>query len=78
VHRLLPLDEFDQAEALRHRAEHRGLELPEETLTFLTRRAPRDFAALCRLLDELDLESLAAQRRLTVPFVRDWLARDAD
>jgi DnaA family protein len=44
-------------------------------LTFLTRRAPRDFAALCRLLDELDLESLAAQRRLTVPFVRDWLAR---
>jgi DnaA family protein len=75
VHRLLPLDEFDQSEALRRRAHHRGLELPEETLTYLTRRAPRDFAALCRLLDELDLESLAAQRRLTVPFVREWLAR---
>ncbi len=78
VHRLLPLEESDQAEALRRRAGHRGLELPEETLTFLTRRAPRDFAALCRLLDELDLESLAAQRRLTVPFVRDWLARGED
>ncbi len=75
VHRLQPLAEGDQAEALRRRARHRGLELPEETLTFLTRRAPRDFAALCRLLDELDTESLAAQRRLTVPFVRDWLAR---
>ena len=36
------------------RAAQRGLELPDETLTFLTRRAPRDFAALCRLLDELD------------------------
>ena len=75
VHRLAPLEEAEQAEALARRARHRGLELPEETLTFLTRRAPRDFAALCRLLDELDLESLAAQRRLTVPFVRDWLLR---
>jgi DnaA-homolog protein len=75
VHRLQPLSEFEQAEALRRRAGHRGLELPEETLGFLTRRAPRDFATLCRMLDELDTESLAAQRRLTIPFVRDWLAR---
>jgi DnaA family protein len=78
VHRLLPLDETDQTDALRRRAAYRGLELPEETLIFLTRRAPRDFAALCRLLDELDLESLAARRRLTVPFVRDWLSRERD
>ena len=77
VHRLQPLAEPDQAEALRRRALHRGLELPEETLGYLTRRAPRDFSALCRLLDELDTEALAAQRRLTVPFVRDWLSRSS-
>ncbi len=77
VHRLQPLSEMEQAEALRRRASHRGLELPEETLGFLTRRAPRDFATLCRMLDQLDIESLAAQRRLTIPFVRDWLARGA-
>jgi DnaA family protein len=70
VHRLQPLKERDQGLALRRRAAHRGLELPDETLSYLTRRAPRDFAALCRLLDELDTEALAAQRRLTVPFVR--------
>jgi DnaA family protein len=75
VHRLEPLPEADQAAALRRRAQHRGLELPEETLAFLTRRAPRNFATLCRMLDALDLEALAAQRRLTVPFVRDWLAQ---
>lgn len=75
AHRLQPLAEADQAEALRRRAQHRGLELPEETLGFLTRRAPRDFATLCAMLDDLDTESLAAQRRLTVPFVREWLAR---
>jgi DnaA family protein len=75
VHRLEPLAEADQPAALRRRAERRGLELPDETLGYLTRRAPRDFATLCRMLDALDMESLAAQRRLTVPFVRDWLAR---
>ena len=75
VHRLEPLAESDQPAALRRRAERRGLELPEETLGFLTRRAPRDFATLCRMLDALDAEALAAKRRLTVPFVRDWLAR---
>jgi DnaA family protein len=75
VHRLQPLSEQDQALALRRRAAHRGLELPDETLLYLTRRAPRDFAALCRLLDELDTEALAAQRRLTVPFVRQVLER---
>jgi len=77
VHRIEPLAEPMQPDALRRRAERRGLELPDETLAFLTRRAPRDFATLCRMLDALDTESLAAQRRLTVPFVRDWLARGA-
>lgn len=75
VHRLQPLAERDQGLALRRRAVHRGLELPDDTLSYLTRRAPRDFAALCRLLDELDTEALAAQRRLTVPFVRQVLER---
>ncbi|MGH8243382.1 MAG: DnaA regulatory inactivator Hda, partial [Steroidobacteraceae bacterium] len=65
VHRLEPLAESDQPAALRRRAERRGLELPEETLGFLTRRAPRDFATLCRMLDALDTEALAAKRRLT-------------
>jgi DnaA family protein len=77
VHRLEPLAEAEQAMALQGRAARRGLELPDETLGFLTRRAPRDFATLCRMLDALDTESLAAQRRLTVPFVREWLARNA-
>lgn len=75
VHRLQPLAEGEQGLALQRRAAHRGLELPEETLSYLTRRAPRDFAALCRLLDDLDTEALAAQRKLTVPFVRQVLER---
>jgi DnaA family protein len=76
VWRLQPLAEAEQAAALCSRARLRGLELPDETLQYLLRRAPRDFASLCRLLDELDTQALAAQRRLTVPFVREVLGRE--
>lgn len=65
-----PLDESEQLAALQLRAELRGCELPEETGQFLLRRLPRNMAALCAFLDELDEASLIAQRRLTVPFVK--------
>jgi len=75
VHALRPLPEAAQGRALAARAAVQGLELPEDTLLYLLRRAPRDFAALCRLLDDLDVAALAAQRRLTVPLVREVLER---
>ncbi|HEV7631771.1 MAG TPA: DnaA regulatory inactivator Hda [Steroidobacteraceae bacterium] len=70
---LRPLDEAQQREALRLRAQQRGLELPEEVALYLQRRFPRDMGSLHRLLDTLDLASLAEQRRLTLPFIREVL-----
>jgi DnaA family protein len=67
---LQPLDEPEQLAALQLRAQLRGCELPEDTAQFLLRRLPRNMAALCAFLDELDQASLIAQRRLTVPFVK--------
>jgi DnaA family protein len=67
---LQPLDEAGQREALRLRAHARGLDLPEDTALYLQRRFPRDLPTLCRLLDTLDEAALAAQRRVTVPFIR--------
>ena len=67
---LQPLDEAEQLTALQLRAQLRGCELPEDTGQFLLRRLPRNMAALCAFLDELDEASLIAQRRLTVPFVK--------
>jgi DnaA family protein len=71
---LHPLDETQQREALQRRAQARGMILPEETLTFLQRHFARDMVQLCALLDRLDAASLAQQRRLTVPFIREVLA----
>jgi DnaA family protein len=68
---LQPLDEAEQMAALQLRSRLRGVELPEEAAQFLLRRLPRNMAALCAFLDELDEASLVAQRRLTLPFVRD-------
>lgn len=75
VFRLRPLDDGAKLAALQRRARLRGLELPTATARFILSRADRRPEALFELLDELDLASLVAQRRLTVPFVRDLLAQ---
>jgi DnaA family protein len=73
VFRLRALDDEERVAALTLRAGHRGLELPDETARYLIRRSRRDMASLYALLDKLDREALRAQRKLTVPFVRDVL-----
>lgn len=77
VFQLQPLDDQQRVAALQLRARHRGLDLPGETAAYLLRRSRRDMASLYELLDKLDLEALRAQRRLTIPFVRDVLSLDS-
>jgi DnaA-homolog protein len=73
VYQVHELDESGRMEALRLRAAQRGLQLPQETSEYLLRRMPRDLNSLYEILDQLDEASLSAQRRLTVPFIRDAL-----
>ena len=73
VFQLRPLSEEQRVAALQLRARHRGLELPDDTAAFMLKRSRRDMASLYGLLDRLDLEALKAQRRLTIPFVREVL-----
>ncbi len=75
IYRVDPVSGEDLHKAMALRAKHRGLQLPKETSRFLLRRFPRDMQSVYQLLDTLDLASLRAQRRLTVPFVRDVLSR---
>lgn len=73
-----PLDEAGRREVLRQRAARRGLELDDAVLDYLFRRVGRDLGTLTALLDRLDQASMAAQRRLTVPFLRAQLGPDAE
>jgi DnaA family protein len=73
IFQLRVLDETEQQAALQLRARLRGFELPDETSRWLQRRYPRDMRKLYELLDTLDEAALIAQRRLTVPFIREVL-----
>ena len=66
-------DEMQRRMILRERAQARGLELDDAVMDWLFRRVDRDLATLTALLDRLDRASLAAQRRITVPFLRGVL-----
>ncbi|MBB5014606.1 DnaA regulatory inactivator Hda [Rehaibacterium terrae] len=70
---LATLDDDGRRQVLRRRAAARGLELDEAVLDWLLRRVGRDLGTLTALLDRLDRESLAAQRRITIPFLRQLL-----
>jgi len=77
VFQLRLLDEDARVAALQLRSRHRGLELPDDTASYLLRRSRRDMASLYELLDRLDKEALRAKRRLTIPFVRDVLESES-
>jgi DnaA family protein len=70
---LSPLGDDARRDVLRSRAQRRGLVLDEAAIDWLLRRRGRDLATLTGLLDVLDRASLAAQRRITVPFLRETL-----
>lgn len=67
------LDEAQRREVLRARAAQCGLVLDDAAVEWLMRRCERDLGSLMDVLDRLDRASLAAQRRLTVPFLREVL-----
>jgi DnaA family protein len=70
---LSSLDDAGRQAVLRDRAQRRGLLLEDQALDWLLKRADRDLFSLTTLLDALDRASLSAQRRITVPFLRQTL-----
>jgi len=70
---LKPLEDGERREVLKQQAALRGIELDEGVLDWLFARYVRDLGALLDLLDRLDQASLAAQRRITIPFLRGLL-----
>ena len=71
--KIQPLTDSDRIAALRFKACHMGFELSPHAGRFLLRHFTRDLASLWLLLDKLDRASLAAKRKLTVPFLKKIL-----
>jgi DnaA-homolog protein len=70
---LKPLDDAARREAVRQRAQARGLVLDDTLLDWLFAHTQRDLGSLSALIERLDHESLAAKRRITLPFLRQLL-----
>jgi DnaA family protein len=73
--RLQPLSDKDKLKAMQLRANWRGMNLPDDVARYLFARVDRSNSELFALLDRLDHEALAAQRKLTVPFVKSVIDR---
>lgn len=75
---LKALDDAERRAVLKEQAAARGIGLDDAVLDWLFARYARDLTALLDLLDRLDPASLAAKRRITVPFLREFLQQPAD
>ncbi len=73
VFQLHELADEDKLRALQLRASRRGLQLSEEVGRFILTRGERSMSALFELLERLDQASLQAQRKLTIPFLKETL-----
>lgn len=71
VFQLHALSDEDKLRALQLRASRRGLHLTDEVGRFILTRGPRSMNLLFDLLDILDQASLQAQRKLTIPFLKE-------
>lgn len=67
---LQPLTDAEKVAVLCMRSERRGMSLSEEVGKFILTHSPRHMSTLFAALDVLDKVSLAAQRKLTIPFVK--------
>lgn len=73
VFQVQPLSDQEKLSAFIMRAERRGMSLNEDVGKFILTHCPRHMSTLFAALDVLDKMSLAAQRKLTIPFVKEIL-----
>lgn len=78
TYRVVPLDDAGRLTALQQRAARRGIDLDESAARFLLHRVRRDMREVCAWLDHLDSAALAAQKRVTIPFIRAALLQADD
>ncbi|MFI3189278.1 DnaA regulatory inactivator Hda [Crenothrix sp. D3] len=71
--KLQPLANHDRITALIFKANQLGFEISPQVGLFLLTHYDRDLSALWRLLAQLDQASLAAKRKLTIPFLKTIL-----
>lgn len=76
VFEIIPLSDSDKSRALSAYARERGFRLSDDVIGYLLAHGRRDMPTLVATLAALDRHSLATQRPITVPLLRDWMQQD--
>lgn len=71
--KIQPLADNERIEALIFKADQMGFEIAPQAGRFLLTHYDRELASLWALLEKLDKASLAAKRKLTLPFLKQIL-----
>ena len=74
VYQLAAQDDDALLEIVKLRLMQRGLIIHDDTVRFLLTRVERDLSKLMSTIVELDEKSLIAQRKLTIPFIKEALS----
>lgn len=74
VYQLTSMSDEQKQQALILQSQKRGLTMSDDVAQYLLRHYGRDMPALMSVLKQLDKASLQAQRKLTIPFIRQVLA----
>lgn len=69
-----PLTDEEKILAWQMRAKNRGLNVAQNVITYLLKHQSRTMNDLLTILDQLDTNSLAAKRKITIPFAKEVLA----
>ena len=70
VYKINPPNDDLKIEILKRKASERSFELSKSVAEFLIHRTDRDLNSLIKILDVIDHSSLAAKRKVTIPFVK--------
>ena len=70
VDKIKPPNDELKIEILKRKASERSFELSKSVAEFLIHRTDRDLNSLIKILDVIDHSSLAAKRKVTIPFVK--------
>ena len=74
IYPLTALNDEQRHQALKMRAEQRGLKMNDEAIRYLLNRMPRSNREVFSFLDKIDTASLIEKRKITIPFLQKMLA----
>lgn len=70
VYKIEMLNELEKKAFLQQRAAGRGLDINDEVAKFILTRQSRSILDLVNMIEQLDRSSIALQRKITIPFVK--------